>query len=81
MPVTPGAQYRSTTTEGGTEAGALAATTVGYGPYLSPGAPAAGFLNGVAQKGALVINTATGVLYANTGTLAATTYTVVGAQV
>ena len=81
MPVMTGAQYRSTATEGGTTAGTLAATTIGYGPYLNNGVPAAGFLNNVAQKGALVINTATGVLYINTGTLAATTWTVVGAQV
>ena len=82
MPVIEGARHRpETSVQGGTAAGTLGATQVGYGPYLNAGVPAAGFLNGVAQKGALVINTATGVLYANTGTLAATAWTVVGAQV
>ena len=72
--IIPGAQTA-------TFAGATPTTAVGLGPYTSPGAPAAGYLNNVAQKGALVVNTATGVWYANTGTLAATVYTAVGAQV
>jgi hypothetical protein len=75
-----GALLRSTTASGGTTAGTLGATTIGYGPYTSPGVPASGYLNAVAQKGALVVNTATGVWYSNTGTLAATVWTVVGAQ-
>ena len=72
--IIPGA--RSTTF-----AGASPSSSVGLGPYTSPGVPASGYLNNVAQKGALVVNTATGIWYANTGTLAATTYTVIGAQV
>lgn len=56
------------------------ADVVGYGPYLSPGVPASGFLNAVAQKGAIVIDTTNGKAYINTGTLASTVYTVVGAQ-
>jgi len=62
-------------------AGASDANDSGIGPYTSPGVPAAGYLNAVAQKGALVVNTATGVWYSNTGTLAATVWTVVGTQV
>lgn len=60
--------------------GSQAATIVGYGPYLSAGVPAGGFLNNVAQKGALVIDTVNGKLYINTGTLAATVWSVVGQQ-
>jgi len=52
----------------------MSATSIGYGPYLSPGLPAAGFLNGFAQKGALCIDTGAGALYQNSGTLAATTW-------
>jgi hypothetical protein len=59
---------------GGTDAGALGAAQIGYGPYTSAGIPASGFLNGVAQKGALVIDTTNGTLYQNTGTLAATVW-------
>ena len=65
----------ATLAQGGTVAGSLPATVVGYGPYLNAGVPAAGFLNGIAQKGALVIDTAAGALYQNTGTLAATVWT------
>jgi hypothetical protein len=43
--------------------------------YSSPGVPAGGFLNGVAHPGTLVVNLATGILYMNTGTLAATVWT------
>ena len=60
--------------------GALDADVVGYGPYTNAGVPASGFLNAVANKGALVIDTTNGKLYINTGTLAATVWTVVGAQ-
>lgn len=56
-------------------AGAMDANNPGYGPYLSAGIPASGFLNNVAQKGALVIDTTNGTLYQNTGTLAATVWT------
>ena len=64
-----------TLAQGGTAAGSLPNTVIGYGPYLSAGVPASGFLNGVAQKGALVIDTNAGTLYQNTGTLAATVWT------
>ena len=47
----------------------------GLGPYESPGIPASGYLNGVAAKGALVIDTTNGTLYQNTGTQAATVWT------
>lgn len=58
------------------ETTATALTTAqGYGPYLSNGVPASGFLNNIAKKGALVINTAAGTLYQNTGTLTATVWT------
>lgn len=80
MPVISGGKViegaRSVTTDG-----SRGATEIGYGPYLSAGIPAGGFLNGVAQKGALVIDTTNGKLYINTGTLAGTVWTVVGAQV
>jgi hypothetical protein len=46
-----------------------------YGPYTSAGVPASGYLNDVAQKGALVIDTTNGTLYQNTGTLSATVWT------
>lgn len=52
--------------------------TVGVGPFSSPALPAAGYLNGVAQPGATVIRTDTGAAYANTGTLAATVWTLLG---
>jgi hypothetical protein len=60
---------------------AAQAAPASYGPFTSAGVPGSGYLNGVAEKGALVVNTATGIWYANTGTLAATAWTVVGAQV
>lgn len=50
------------------------------GPFTSPGVPAGGYLNGTAQKGALCTDTTNGKLYINTGTLAATVWTVVGTQ-
>ena len=54
---------------------------VGTGPFSSPGVPAGGYLNAVAQPGALCINQATGNLYVNTGTLAATIWTLQGALI
>jgi hypothetical protein len=45
------------------------------GIYTSPGVPANGFLNNIAAPGQLVVNMATGVVYENTGTLAATVWT------
>jgi len=62
-------------------AGVSGATEVGFGPYTNAGIPAGGFLNTVAEKGALVIDSTNGKLYTNTGTLAATVWTVVGTQV
>ncbi len=56
-------------------------STGDLGPFESAGIPASGFLNGVAKKGALVVDTTNGKLYVNTGTLAATVWTVAGAQV
>lgn len=62
--------------------GATAIPTPGHGGYYnSPGVPAAGFLNGVAQPGSLCVNVATGVLYMNTGTLAATVWTSQGSLI
>lgn len=52
----------------------------GFGPYTSAGVPSSGFLNGVCQKGGLVTDYTNGKLYLNTGTLAATVWTVVGTQ-
>lgn len=49
--------------------------------FYSAGAPAAGDYNGEAAKGCLLKDTTNGVLYINTGTKAATIWTVVGAQV
>ena len=69
MPYVEGARHRT----GGT--GAMDPAVPGYGPYLSAGVPASGFLNNIASKGALVIDTVGGGLYSNTGTLAATVWT------
>ena len=49
--------------------------------FSSPGIPAAGYLNGVAPPGALVVNLATGVIYQNTGTQAATVWTSLGSVI
>lgn len=46
--------------------------------FTSPGVPANGYLNAVAHPGTLVVNTATGIAYMNTGTLAATVWTAQG---
>ena len=48
--------------------------------YRAAGAPVAQF-NNIAAKGALAVDTTNGKLYINTGTKAANTWTVVGAQV
>jgi hypothetical protein len=53
----------------------------GMGPYSSPGVPASGYLNGIAEPGAIVFNIATGNAYMNTGTKAATVYTLQGALI
>jgi hypothetical protein len=53
----------------------------GMGPYSSPGVPASGYLNGIAEPGAVVFNIATGVAYQNTGTKAATVYTSIGSLI
>ena len=74
MPVIEGARYRL-----GASAG-VAGDPTGYGPYVNAGVPASGYLNATAEKGALVIDTTNGKLYINTGTKAATVWTVVGAQ-
>lgn len=50
------------------------------GPFRSPGVPASGFLNGIAEKGAIVEDTTNGISYVNTGTKAATVYTKTGLQ-
>lgn len=52
----------------------------GYGPYRFAGTPTTQ-LNGVAEKGATCIDTTNALLYMNTGTLAANTWTKVGLQV
>lgn len=77
MPIIEGARQRNAAS---TTAAPLA-DDASYGPFTSPGVPAAGYLNGIAAKGAQVVNTATGVWYSNTGTQAATAWTVIGAQV
>jgi len=48
--------------------------------YRAAGAPTTQF-NNLAAKGALAVDTTNGKLYINTGTKAANTWTVVGAQV
>ncbi len=57
----------------------IAAQIGEYGPFRSAAAPTTQF-DGVAAKGATCVATDTGVLYANTGTKASNTWTVVGAQ-
>lgn len=52
----------------------------GLGPFASPGVPASGFLNGIAEKGAVVTDTTNGIQYTNTGTKASTVYTKTGLQ-
>jgi hypothetical protein len=49
-------------------------------PFSKAGAPVANDFNGQAGKGDLVIDTTNGVLYINTGTLAATVWATVGSQ-
>ncbi|WP_433415040.1 hypothetical protein ACQP1V_36280 [Microtetraspora malaysiensis] len=49
-------------------------------PFTKAGAPVNGDFNGQAAKGDQCADTTNGVLYINTGTLAATVWTVVGAQ-
>ncbi|MDA3624256.1 hypothetical protein OU415_02340 [Saccharopolyspora sp. WRP15-2] len=48
---------------------------------VKAGAPVNGDFNGEADKGAVLRDSTTGKLYINTGTLAATVWTLVGAQV
>jgi hypothetical protein len=67
--------------EGSRSRGAAGHNTDGaIGPFVSAGVPAAGYLNGTASKGALCTDTTNGKLYVNTGTLAATVWTVAGTQ-
>jgi hypothetical protein len=47
------------------------------GFYSSPGLPAGGFLNGVVHPGGYVLRADNGAVYQNTGTLAATVWTLV----
>lgn len=54
---------------------------VGLGTFRKAGIPAAADFNGVADTGALCIDTTNKKLYINTGTLAAGVWTVVGSQV
>jgi hypothetical protein len=51
-----------------------------YTPFIKAGALANGDFNNSAPKGARAVDTTNGKLYINTGTLAATVWTVVGAQ-
>lgn len=74
MPTIEGARHRALST------GAADPAVAGYGPYVNAGVPAGGFLNGIAEKGALVTDSTNGKLYINTGTKAATVWTVVGVQ-
>lgn len=50
------------------------------GPFRKAGAPANGDFNGLASKGATLIDTTNGKHYTNTGTLSATVWTVTGTQ-
>jgi hypothetical protein len=50
-------------------------------PFQKAGALASGDFNGSADVGALAVDQTNGKLYINTGTRAATVWTVVGAQV
>jgi len=56
-------------------------TRAGLGPFASAGVPSSGYLNGIAEKGASVVDTTNGKHYTNTGTKAATVWTVTGTQV
>jgi hypothetical protein len=76
MPVIEGSRSRGGKVN---VAGATGAEDVGYGPYLSAGAPTTAF-NTIAEKGALCIDTTNAKLYINTGTKASNTWTVVGTQ-
>lgn len=49
-------------------------------PMVNAGAPSDNDFNGIAGKGCLLIDNTNGVLYINTGTLAATVWTKVGTQ-
>jgi len=49
-------------------------------PLTKAGASASGDFNGTANKGDLLIDSVNGKVYTNTGTLASTTWTVVGTQ-
>lgn len=51
-----------------------------FGPYRNAGAPTGATLAGVAEKGALLVDTTNAKLYINTGTKASPTWTVVGSQ-
>jgi hypothetical protein len=48
---------------------------MGMGPYRYSGVPADGYKNGIAEKGAYLVNILTGDTYRNTGTKAATVWT------
>jgi hypothetical protein len=56
-------------------------TIPNYGPFRKAGALASNDFNGSALEGATAIDTTNKKLYINTGTLAATVWTVVGTQV
>jgi hypothetical protein len=73
MPVITGGKI----IEGSRQRYRQAGPDVGYGPYYSSGTPANGDFNNVAQPGAL-LEAGTGILYQNTGTLAATVWTNIG---
>jgi len=51
------------------------------GPFRKAGAPVNGDFNASAEKGASLVDTTNGKHYTNTGTLAATVWTVTGTQV
>jgi len=51
------------------------------GPFRKAGAPVGGDFNASAEKGATLIDSTNGKHYTNTGTLAATVWTVTGTQV
>ena len=72
--VQPGARHRSMG-QGATGA------VQGLGHYFFAGAPSGTTFQNIAEKGSLLTDTTNAKLYINTGTLAAPTWTVVGAQV
>ena len=77
MPILTGGKWLEGTRRG--TKGNVAPQRGDGGHFNSPGVPANGFLNATAPPGSLCLDTATGNLYQNTGTQAATVWTLLGA--